>query len=156
MEDPVLSKYHPMRLPDALARSSQLRRCISCTKRSTMPHELTIRVSRGVWLSEDEMLIAVSLGFETKYDLHSALTAEATDKLSLHSWRRRQWCIRPVCAITGNKPHDGLDCLLSSTSRRRQKPQTLRLRREARVGGGTPCGPEHGPHHRRHRCYWTN
>ena len=70
-----------------------------------------------------------------KQDLPNTMTAaKATDKMSVHNWRHRQWYIHPTCAITSDGSHDGLDCSLARLD-------------EEKTPGGRSCAPVHDPHH---------
>tara|TARA_B110001452_G_C15087920_1_gene379560 strand:+ start:187 stop:465 length:279 start_codon:yes stop_codon:yes gene_type:complete len=65
-------------------------------------------------LNEDELCEAVLLVFANKQDLPNAMTAaEITDKLGLHSLRKRNWYIQASCATTGDGLYEGLDWLSS-------------------------------------------
>ncbi|XP_036293280.1 ADP-ribosylation factor 1-like [Pipistrellus kuhlii] len=71
-------------------------------------------------LAEDELRDAALLVFANKQDLPNALSAaEVTDKLGLHSLRRRSWYIQAACATSGDGLYEGLDWL--SKQRRNRK-----------------------------------
>eukprot|EP01113_Clastostelium_recurvatum_P008943 TRINITY_DN14262_c0_g1_i2.p1 TRINITY_DN14262_c0_g1~~TRINITY_DN14262_c0_g1_i2.p1 ORF type:complete len:179 (+),score=45.49 TRINITY_DN14262_c0_g1_i2:94-630(+) len=62
-------------------------------------------------MAEDELRDAVVLVFANKQDLPNAMSvAEITDKLGLHSLRRK-WYIQSCCATTGDGLYEGLDWL---------------------------------------------
>ncbi|XP_057544469.1 ADP-ribosylation factor 2-like [Amaranthus tricolor] len=66
-------------------------------------------------LSEDELSDATLLVFANKQDLPNAMpVAEVTDKLGLHSLRRRRWYIQAACATSGEGLYEGLDWLSSN------------------------------------------
>ncbi|KAK2426447.1 ADP-ribosylation factor [Trifolium repens] len=68
-------------------------------------------------LSEDELRDATLLVFANKQDLPNALSvSEITDKLGLHSLRRRRWYIQSTCATSGQGLYEGLDWLSSNIS----------------------------------------
>merc|ERR1712232_1185217 len=61
-------------------------------------------------LGEDEMRDAVVLVFANKQDLPNAMpAADITEKLGLHSMRKRQWYIQSARATTGDGLYEGLD-----------------------------------------------
>ncbi|RKP30934.1 ARF/SAR superfamily [Metschnikowia bicuspidata] len=63
-------------------------------------------------LNVDELKQALVLVFANKQDLPNAMNAaEVTDKLSLHSIRKRQWYIQAACATTGDGLYEGLEWL---------------------------------------------
>ncbi|KAL2906337.1 ADP-ribosylation factor 2 [Bienertia sinuspersici] len=68
-------------------------------------------------ISEDELRDATLLVFANKQDLPTSMpVAEITDKLGLHSLRRRRWYIQAACATTGEGLYEGLDWLCSNIS----------------------------------------
>ncbi|KAJ8764372.1 hypothetical protein K2173_006112 [Erythroxylum novogranatense] len=68
-------------------------------------------------LSEDELRDATLLVFANKQDLPNAMSvSEITDKLGLHSLRRRRWYIQAACATSGQGLYEGLDWLSSNIS----------------------------------------
>ncbi|PWA64480.1 small GTPase superfamily, Rab type [Artemisia annua] len=63
-------------------------------------------------LNEDELRDAVLLVLANKQDLPNAMNAaEITDKLGLHSLRKRPWYIQSTCATLGEGLYEGLDWL---------------------------------------------
>nr|GEY82689.1 ADP-ribosylation factor 2-like [Tanacetum cinerariifolium] len=63
-------------------------------------------------LNEDELRDAVLLVLANKQDLPNAMNAaEITDKLGLHSLRKRPWYIQSTCATSGEGLYEGLDWL---------------------------------------------
>ena len=81
-------------------------------------------------LGEDELSEACLLVFANKQDLPNAMNvAEVTDKLRLHSIRRREWFISGSCATSGDGLYEGLDWLVDTLdgkcSRHRPRPSRL-------------------------------
>merc|ERR1712050_178118 len=72
------------------------------------------------FMSEDELRDAVLLVFANKQDLPNAMLAsEVTEKLGLHSMRRRPWFIQSACATTGDGLYEGLDWLARTLSQQK-------------------------------------
>ncbi|KAL6010417.1 Auxin response factor 2A [Asimina triloba] len=68
-------------------------------------------------LNEDELRDATLLVFANKQDLPNAMSVSGiTDKLSLHSLRRRRWYIQSACATSGEGLYEGLDWLSNNIS----------------------------------------
>jgi len=69
-------------------------------------------------LNEDELKDAVLLVFVNKQDLPNAMsTAEATERLGLHTIRQRRWYVQSACATTGDGLYEGLDWLAQATAK---------------------------------------
>ncbi|KAI3839861.1 hypothetical protein MKW98_010166 [Papaver atlanticum] len=68
-------------------------------------------------MNEDELRNAVLLIFANKQDLPNAMSAaEITDKLGLHSVRKRRWYIQSTCATSGEGLYEGLEWLSSNAA----------------------------------------
>jgi small GTP-binding protein len=66
-------------------------------------------------LSEDALEDSVLLVFANKQDLpHAMSTTEVTEKLGLHSLKRRSWFVQGSCATSGEGLYEGLDWLVNA------------------------------------------